>query len=255
MGYSADGAFIISVWENNYICIYDRCSGQRVCYFHYEGAGEVRHIAMPEEKILILHTIAEEDGCENEEDEKIKSICCFVKITLPDMKEDRVFTYHTWYSFNNESQQPAFAFGKNGWEALVFEEGNVKLLDLKTGRSLLVQEIPDGMAPESVCFLDHTSRYVAIYYDHCYSLWNFSEHTHVTYSAEILEEAKKVVYDMDGIYIIDRSAADQGKGLEEYAILSCISKRCGKEICICWKKRSNFVIRKTGKKYGFFYAR
>ncbi|MEZ3446143.1 MAG: SMEK domain-containing protein [Lachnospiraceae bacterium] len=267
MDYSADGAFIISVWENNYICIYDRCSGQRVCFFHYEGAGEVRHIAMPEEKILILHTIAEEDGRENEEDEKINSICCFVKITLPDMKEDRVFTYHTWYSFNNESQQPAFAFGKNGWEALVFEEGKVKLLDLKTGRSLLVQEIPDGMTPESVCFLDHTSRYAAIYYDHCYSLWNLSEYTHVIYSADILEEAKKVVFDMDGIYIIDRSQdlyvwdfmeEEKARRILPQAELNILGIQYNeqlKEVCVQYFNNSILIFdEKTGKlKTSIFY--
>lgn len=256
MGYSMSGNFVISVWEDNYVGIYDRYDGRIIYSFQATSAGGVRHIAMPEDNIIILHVTGEE---ESDEDRICKSMWFFEKVSLPDMKYEKILSYETKYSFNNEYQRPAFSFSISGWEALIFEGSKVKIVDLKNGTKSDIQEIPDGKTPETVCFINAVSKYACIHYDDNYAIWDLSEDSHAIFSNKILEAAKKVAYGMDKIYVLDRAvelnewdfAEDKVRKIfppVELNVLGITNNEALNEVCIQYSNNSFLIVDKRTEK-------
>lgn len=255
MCYSASGNFVASVWEDNYISIYDCYDGSTKDSFLVETEGEIKHISMPADDILILHIEDEEREIEETDNDEIyRSNWSFEMVSLQTMEVTHIISYETMYTYNNEYQRPAFSFSESGWETLIFEDGKVKILNLKGGTHIVVQELPDGIIPESVRFLTNVSKYVAIYYQDNYILWNLFEKTNAIYSGKVLEYAKKVVFGMDSIYVMNSALEleewnifeeDKVRKIFPQVELNIIGITCSTkdgELCVQYSNNSIIII-------------
>lgn len=204
MRYSASGNFIASIWEENHICIYGHEDGKIRYSFQIPTEGKIKHIAMPEEDIVVLHIENRVEEAEETKDDRIyRSSWSFEIISLQDMSMTRIASYETMYGFNNEYQRPVFSFSASGWEALIFEDGKVKLMDLKNRITTEIQKIPDNKIPKSVQFLNDVWNYIAIHYEENYVLYNLLDATHAVYTGKVLDAAKKVALGVDYIYVLN----------------------------------------------------
>ena len=260
MCYSASGNFVVGAWEDNCIAIYDSYNGNVKDFFQIEMQGGLKHISMPADDILILHIEDEVSEVEETENDEIyTSNWSFEMVSLQTMEVTHIVSYETKHSYNSEYQRPAFSFSESGWEALIFEDGKVKIVNLKDGTKIIVQELPDGIIPQSIRFLTNVSKYVAIYYEDNYILWNISEGTHAIYSENVLMSAKKVVYGMDYIYVMNSAMELEEWNIFEEKVrkifpqveLNIIGITCNsrdKELCVQYSNNSIIIIdENTGK--------
>lgn len=159
---------------------------------------------MPKDDVVVLHIEnCAEDAEETEDDRIYRSSWSFEIISLQDMSMTCIASYETMYGFNNEYHRLAFSFSVSGWEALIFEDGKVKLMDLKNRITTEIQKIPDDKIPESVHFINDVWNYIAIHYEENYVLYNLLDATYAVYTGKILNEAKKVVLGVDYIYVLN----------------------------------------------------